>query len=107
MRRRFQLMVLVSMLLLLLTSGLAEAKNGGGGYSTVLFNYEWIADRQTIYRFKLPQSNNNRVSEKNIRLLWEGLERLPSGTAAEMAFSLDNYYDLKEVPKLPGEHLVI
>ncbi|MDD4768006.1 MAG: zf-HC2 domain-containing protein, partial [Desulfotomaculaceae bacterium] len=42
-----------------------------------LFNYEWIADRQTIYRFKLPQSNNNRVSEKNIRLLWEGLERLP------------------------------
>lgn len=29
MRRRFQLMVLVSMLLFLLTSGLAEAKNGG------------------------------------------------------------------------------
>jgi hypothetical protein len=72
-----------------------------------LFNYEWIADRQTHYIFKLPQSNNNQVSEKNVRLLWEGLERLPSGTAAEMAFSLDNYYDLKEVPKLPGEHLVI
>jgi len=29
MRRRYQLMVLVSMLLVLLTSGLAEAKNGG------------------------------------------------------------------------------
>lgn len=72
-----------------------------------LFDYEWIADRQTTYLFKLPQSNIAQVSEKNVRLLWEGLERLPSGTAAEMAFSLDNYYDLKEVPKLPGEHLVI
>ena len=71
------------------------------------FDYEWIAERQTTYRFKLPQSNNNTVSEKNVRLLWEGLERLPSGTVAEMAFSLDQYYDLKEVPKLPGEHLAI
>ncbi len=72
-----------------------------------LFDYEWLADSQTNYIFKLPQSNINQVSEKNVRLLWEGLERLPSGTAAEMAFSLDSYYYLKEIPKLPGEHLVI
>jgi len=47
------------------------------------------------------------MSEKNILLLWESLELQPSGTVAEMAFSFDQYYDLNNIPKLPGKQLVV
>lgn len=69
---------------------------------------QWIPDREQYYHFWLPgmqpvQREDNGAEHP----VWEALERLPSGTVAEMAFSLDRYYEVTEVPVLPGEHLEI
>jgi len=71
-----------------------------------VYTYKWIPERRTNYVFELPKENGVD-SASNSQKIWESLERLPSGTVAEMAFSLDKYYDVIEVPKLHGENLAI
>lgn len=59
MRRRFQFMFLVSMLIVLLTSGFAEAKNGGGGIITPR-SFDYLSKAQSL----MFVNTNNTISVK-------------------------------------------
>lgn len=77
----------------------------GGLFGSPSFTFEWVADRKTQYMFKLPvEGSPPRASST---MVWERLRSLPPGVTAEMAFSLDNYYDLDKLPQLSGKHLAV
>jgi hypothetical protein len=77
----------------------------GDLFGSPSFTFEWAADRNPQYMFKLPVEG--RPPQEPSTMVWERLKSLPSGIAAEMAFSLDNYYDLDKILQLSGKHLAV
>jgi hypothetical protein len=76
-----------------------------GLFGQSLFDYQWNRE-YTQYAFQLPGYQSLGSTARDAEF-WQRLELLPPGTAAEMAFSLDRYYDIDKIPQFPGEDLTI
>ncbi|MCG9969780.1 DUF6147 family protein [Pelotomaculum terephthalicicum JT] len=71
MKRRFLFMLLVSMLLLLLSSGLAEAKNGGDGVVTSI-SFDYLSKAQS----SILVNTNNTISVKGETRAYTNVEKI-------------------------------
>ncbi len=66
---------------------------------------EIVWARDIDYIFKTPDENmEDKLYDDSV---WQRLERLPSDTICEMAFSFEQYYDLKNIPKISAENIDI